>query len=352
MCLYTVYRENKAFQANKKNGGIIPHCDNEKKRLVPISCGNCIDCRKKKAREWKVRLLEYIKENKGGNFITLTFNTIEYEKLRNEVLKKEVYENEYKLDNDICAKAVRRYTDLYRKNENHTLKHFLITEIGGKNYENIHIHGIIWGNKDALKHWKFGYTWDSNKKKGSVGEKTINYITKYIFKIDQKHKGFKPKIFASKGIGANYKNKINNFDGINTDQTYILKSGKKIALPHYIRMKTYSDEERQALWNYRLNENVMYLNGKKFNMNNKKEVEEFEKVREEKRLYSIKHGFGSGKNEMSIDENRQRYLKKREQIENNRNKKKPKNTTTISKKEIKPTTEKKPEILGNIEDAF
>ena len=37
-----------------------------------------------------------------------------------------------------------------------------------------------------------------------VNEKTVNYIIKYITKIDEQHKTYQPKILCSKGIGAGY----------------------------------------------------------------------------------------------------------------------------------------------------
>ena len=37
-----------------------------------------------------------------------------------------------------------------------------------------------------------------------VNEKTINYITKYMLKIDEKHPKFRGKVLCSAGIGSGY----------------------------------------------------------------------------------------------------------------------------------------------------
>jgi hypothetical protein len=55
-------------------------------------------------------------------------------------------------------------------------------------------------------------------------EKSINYIVKYVTKIDPTHPGFMGKIFTSKGIGAGYEKRIdakrNEFRGDKTDEQY------------------------------------------------------------------------------------------------------------------------------------
>ena len=71
--------ENKKYKPTKKNGGLVPLMKDKRVMVVPIACGNCIECRKKKAQEWRIRLIEELKhQNKLGNraiMTTLTFNT-------------------------------------------------------------------------------------------------------------------------------------------------------------------------------------------------------------------------------------------------------------------------------------
>ena len=75
MCLYPTLIDNPKYKANKKNGGVIPHCNDQRLKLVPIGCGKCEECRRKKSGEWRVRLeQEFIHNKQKCRFITLTFN--------------------------------------------------------------------------------------------------------------------------------------------------------------------------------------------------------------------------------------------------------------------------------------
>ena len=48
MCLYPTLIDNPKYKSNKKNGGVIPLCIDERIKKVPIGCGYCEECRKKK----------------------------------------------------------------------------------------------------------------------------------------------------------------------------------------------------------------------------------------------------------------------------------------------------------------
>ena len=75
MCLYPTLIDNPKYKANKKNGGVIPHCFDERIKKVPIGCGYCEECRKKKAGECYIRLENEFRNNKERcRSITLTFN--------------------------------------------------------------------------------------------------------------------------------------------------------------------------------------------------------------------------------------------------------------------------------------
>ena len=141
MCLYPRLIKNRKYTSNKKNGGNIPPILDDRVKYVPVGCGNCIECRKQKAREWNVRLLEDIKTHRNGKFITLTFSDKAYADLA------EVYKNKldgYNLDNAIATLATRRILERYRKKYKKTIRHWLVTELGHNGTENIHLHGIIW----------------------------------------------------------------------------------------------------------------------------------------------------------------------------------------------------------------
>ena len=207
MCLYPKLIINRKYTANKKNGGNIPAIQDERIKYVPIGCGRCIECMKRKARDWQIRLLEEIRtSNKKAYFVTLTFS----DESIAELAKLHPSRNGYDLDNQILTMAVRRFLERYRKENKKSLRHWLISELGGNGTENIHAHGIIWTEnpEDIEKHWKYGYVWLGKQKNGTyknyVTEKTVNYIIKYVNKTDTLHKNYKPIVLTSPGIGNSY----------------------------------------------------------------------------------------------------------------------------------------------------
>ena len=144
MCLYPKLIKNRKYIANKKNGGIIPPVTDLRVLQVPVGCSKCMECKKQKANQWKVRLSEDIRVNKDAKFVTYTFNEHELQKLDNDVEKGLTG---YNRDNEIARLAVRRYTERWRKKYKKTLRHWLVTELGSKNTERLHIHGIVWSQK-------------------------------------------------------------------------------------------------------------------------------------------------------------------------------------------------------------
>ena len=88
MCLYKKYILNKKYMYTKKNQGNVPECKAERLRYVPTKCGKCIECRKEKARNWRIRLAEELKKSPNALFITLTFNEENYQQLAWELFKK------------------------------------------------------------------------------------------------------------------------------------------------------------------------------------------------------------------------------------------------------------------------
>lgn len=272
MCLYPKLVKNKRFMVTKKNNGNVPELTDPRIMYIPVPCGRCIECMRKKKREWQVRLMEEIKVNKEAIFVTLTFS----EESLKELEKLTVSKNKYIQSNEIATIAVRRFLERHRKKYGKSIKHWLVTELGHVNTERIHLHGIIFKNieKEELDQlWKYGITWIGSY----VNERTINYIVKYINKQDPDHKNYIPKILCSAGIGSNYlktynatKNKYNEN---NTQEYYITRQGYKLNLPSYYRRKIYSDEEREKLWIKRLDEGKRWIMGEKLDAYDEEQIQ-------------------------------------------------------------------------------
>lgn len=341
MCLYPKLIKNRKYLPNKKNGGLVPPVLDKRVLLVPVGCGKCIECMKKKSNQWKVRLQEEIKTNKGI-MVTLTFSNESLKKLY-----KETKLNGYNRDNEICKIAVRRFLERHRKEHKKSIRHFLMTEIGGGRYEHIHIHGLLFNTTKEIieKHWKYGFIHFGDY----VNEKTINYIVKYISKVDEKHKYYTPIVLASKGIGSNYLNSFNATQNkILKKDKYKLNDGKEIGLPIYYRNKLFDDDTKEKKWLELLDKNERYVLGKKINI--KYNENEYYSLLEIARNINKELGFGDDiKNwDLKIYENQRRNILYKERLfekKDNNNK---------NKNKIEPVDDLKNDIKPNfnIDDAF
>ncbi|AXH76401.1 MAG: replication initiator protein [Microviridae sp.] len=308
MCLYPRLIENRKYKRNKKNGWQVPPIKDQRARYVPVGCGKCIECRKQKSREWLVRLQEDLKVNTNAKFITLTYSTenlrkiieddkesirkkqekinnllAEYtskshkkaKKLQMEIKKPLAEMTGYQLDNELVTRSIRLFLERWRKKYKKSLRHWLVTELGHGNTEHIHIHGIVWTDKlEELENiWSYGYVWKgkldikTGKLENYVNERTVNYIVKYLSKVDEKHLNYQGIVLTSSGIGANYKGR-NEYNGIETDETYRTSTGHRISLPIYWRNKIYNDEQKEALWLQRLDKQERWVCGERIDIKN------------------------------------------------------------------------------------
>lgn len=280
---------------NQKNKGVIPPYSDARVLAVPIGCGNCQECRKQRTREWLIRLLEEIKVTPNGQFITLTFSNEAYKKYyikvqeEIEILKARIdlefdtLENtkrlnkiiSYGTDNQVATLATRQFLERWRKKYKKSVRHWLITELGHKGTENIHMHGIIWTEhvQDIKNIWQNGFVWDgyykNERRQNYVNENTIKYCVKYANKMDIQHQYFKAKILTSAGIGSSFMQSWNAkkyTQGNLEHDYYTTSSGHKIALPTYYRNNMYTEEQREELWIKRLDKLERYVGGEKIDI--------------------------------------------------------------------------------------
>lgn len=244
---------------NKKNGGVPPVCDDYRKLYVPVGCGKCIECLHQKSLQWKIRLYEELLVQKHAYFVTLTFAPEELKKLLEETNLQEC--------NAIAGIAVRRFLERWRKKYKKSLRHWLVTELGHDKSERIHMHGIFFSEfpiekEECDKIWKYGYV-DFGK---FCNLQTINYIAKYITKIDTDHKNYVPEIFCSAGIGNGYTKRriiqqIHKFRDKETIEFYRFPNGQKCNLPIYYRNKVFTENQREQLWVHKLDEKKRFVLG-------------------------------------------------------------------------------------------
>lgn len=311
MCLYPRLIRNPKYLPNKKNGGNVPTPSDKRALYVPIGCGNCIECRQQYARQWVVRLNEELKHNRNCIFITLSFSEQSLQALC-------AIDTNVKDVNAIATKAVRLFLERWReydgrarKKELHgeerkkihgrACKHWLVTELGQNETERIHLHGIIWDNKphspcytrEKIEQlWKYGNIYIGDY----CNERTINYIVKYISKIDEKHKTYKPVILASKGLGEAYTKSnaadLHKYQGELTKDYYTLNTGQRVQNPIYYRNKLYTEDERERLWMQKLNKQTIYVRGIECDVSTKAGQERYIRLLHQQQQENIKLGFG------------------------------------------------------------
>lgn len=290
MCLYPRIVPNPKYRPNKKNGGNVPKCKDKRLMGVPIGCGNCIECRKQKAREWQIRINEELKDHPTKNFVTLTLSNESIDELTEAWKSKNESEP---TENDIAGLAIRRFCERWRKKTKKSIKHWLVTELGDEGTERIHIHGLIWTNDWNKVNETWGYGWTDNG--DYVNEKSVNYIIKYIYKVDKKHPKFKAKVFTSAGIGNGYTKRAGNFNKYsknNTKEYYRTKEGYKLALPIYYRNKTYTEEEREELWLEKMDKKTIYITGTPYSIKTEQDIKDYLNALKVAQKDNIKNGYG------------------------------------------------------------
>lgn len=311
MCLYPKLMVNRRYVATKKNGGNVPYLDDMRKMYVSVGCGNCMECRRKKGAEWSVRLKEEIRGNKlKAYFMTYTFSDESIKEMMGVLEKKGCSYEGYKLDNEVCKVAVRRYLERWRKKHGRSLRHWLVTELGQTKTERIHMHGIVWTDKDKDDLddiWKYGHA-DIGKK--GVGEESCGYLVKYMSKVDPVHKEFKSRVFTSAGIGKGYLDRIdsglNVFKGKDTNESYRDRKGFKYGMPMYYRMKLWEDGEREDLWMDKLDKEERWVDGIKVDVSTDRGMKSYENLRHEARNKNKRYGFGDS----NIDWDKRNYENK------------------------------------------
>ena len=199
---------------------------------------------------------EELRQEPNAYFITLTIDDKSYSKLSNTY---NITDN-----NEIATKAIRLCLERIRKQTGKSIKHWFITELGHEKTERLHLHGIVWGigtDKLITDKWNYGITFTGF----FVNEKTIQYITKYMTKIDEQHKDFIGKVLCSKGIGKGYTERTDankhKYKKGETIETYRLRNGAKINLPVYYRNQLFTEKERELLFIDKIEKGIIYVMG-------------------------------------------------------------------------------------------
>lgn len=318
MCIYKTRILNKRFLPTKKNWYNPPVCTDERLRYIEVECGYCHDCLKKKGREWRIRNYEQLKETPTAVFFTGTFTD---ERIKTLCERYSISEDDA---NGIATKEVRLFLERIRKyNKGKSVKHWIVTEKGHTNTRRIHIHGIFYAEnghtKQSLtwllkKQWIAGYSYNGKY----VNEKTINYVSKYLTKIDEDNREFRGIVLCSKGLGRGYaeRNKRKHqWNGEMTKINYHTSNGRDIALPRYYKLKLFTEDQREQLWIWRENSGEKYVNGFKLYVKTEEDLKYYRTLENQRKaevegMYKECISMVETKRSANRDIRRQRYHQK------------------------------------------
>lgn len=208
---------------------------------VPLPCGKCPPCKKRRVDGWVFRLLQEDKISSNAHFITLTYAPKHLPKTRNGLgtLVKSDYQN--------FMKRLRKLT----KNK---IKYYAVGEYG-ETFLRPHYHAIIFNVPDPELYrtaWTLAGSLIGTVDVGKVSGDSIAYCAGYIDKLQQIPKfprddRLKEFSLMSKGLGANYITPATQkYHVQHLNELYLTKSsGHKIAMPKYYRDKLFTEQQKK-----------------------------------------------------------------------------------------------------------
>lgn len=244
--------------------------DSKGERSIPVPCGKCPACYKRRASQWSFRLMQQQKVSQSSYFITLTYDTDHVPITPNLFLSLR-----YR-DLQLYFKRVRKAHDQHAKATNTDaprIKYYAVGEYGAKS-KRPHYHVLVFDCKLELmfekndllylqmsmngktqfkaKHWDHGMV-----TVGAVNIKSVGYCLKYMSKVSQvgrfERDDRKPeKALMSKGLGANYltPQMIEYHRNDILKRMYCMVEGKKVSMPRYYKNRIYNEQERNKVHAY------------------------------------------------------------------------------------------------------
>lgn len=213
---------------------------NQEERFVPVPCGKCPECLKRRTASWAFRLEKEAERWSSLHFITLTYNAVHIP------LSKNGYMSLCKHDLQCFFKRLRKRSKF---------RYYAVGEYGTKR-KRPHYHLILFGD-DTLTVQDIYDSWKSPESReligdvyfGDVKSGSIRYTVQYYDKGDWKPKHVRddrePEFSVmSKGLGSNFltENMVNHLLS-NPAKGYIYENeGRKIAIPRYYKKRIYSYE--------------------------------------------------------------------------------------------------------------
>lgn len=214
-------------------------------RTIPVPCGRCPECLKRRASIWGYRLRKEEERSESALFVTLTYDSLFVPLTKNGFMTLS------KRDVQLFFKRLRK---AHKKNnpDAKPIKYYLAGEYGSTR-SRPHYHAIIFNaiNLDVLKAW---INPDQNLPIGQVDIGTVSgasiaYTVKYINKgkWQPKHKNDdrEPEFsLMSKRLGDNYitENTVKHHRSDLSKAYITVEDGIRISIPRYYRQKLFAKQ--------------------------------------------------------------------------------------------------------------
>lgn len=222
----------------------------QEERFIPVPCGKCPNCLKRRAAQWIFRLKQQDKVSSSAHFVTLTYGE------ESVPISPNGFMTLRKTDVQKFFKRLRK-----ANGKRSIIKYYLAGEYGST-FKRPHYHIILFNARpeDVTASWQFG-----GVDIGNVSGASVGYVTGYVHKgkvVPEHKRDDREKEFSlmSKGLGLNYITQATkNYHWADPDRMYIVESGNtKVAMPRYYRDRLYIEEDVKRLGKklrYKIEEN-------------------------------------------------------------------------------------------------
>lgn len=235
---------------------------------IPVPCGKCPECLKRRVSGWSFRLMQEDKYCDSAYFLTLTYDTATVHITENGFMGL------HYRDVQLFIKKLRKAHDVEKDNleKRRTIKYYAVGEYGGRTLRP-HYHLIIFNTQLDLMYssedikllelsefdgqvnvkcfqWEHGHV-----TVGQVNGASVGYTLKYMCKpsripMHRNDDRERERSLISKGLGEEYLTNVmvrwHHMDM--KDRMYLtLEDGKKIAMPRYYKDKIYTESERKYI---------------------------------------------------------------------------------------------------------
>lgn len=236
--------------------------DQKDAKTIPVPCGRCLACKRRRALHWSFRLQQEHRNSTSAAFITLTYRDTQLPGTPNgfPTLHYPDVQRFLKRLRKQCGYTQKHYEGCVYGKKQSLLKYFLCGEYGKKDGRP-HYHMIAFNIPNILlttdknepyrrmkEIWSHGLV-DIRE----VNENRIHYVTGYTLKTttntehpDDDRK--KERAWMSQGLGECYITPaIRRYYSDSLDNLIRTPGGGNIGMPRYYKNKLFTDEQRKIV---------------------------------------------------------------------------------------------------------